>query len=76
MVDGCGRAVPVVRPLSPQPEGGERLVGGVSWGMRVVLVVGGESVRGFELATRPLARDRYEFFRRPTGPALAVTASR
>ena len=76
-VNRDGLLVVRVWPLSPQPEGGERRVGGVCWGMGIVLFfVGGETVGGFELATRPQARDRYEFFSRPTGPAAAVIASR
>ena len=76
-VNRGGLLVVRVRPLSPQPEGGERLVGGVCWGMGIVLfVVGWETVGGFELATRPKASGRYKFFRRPTVPAAAVMASR
>lgn len=71
-----GRLVLRVWRFSPQPEGGKGLVGGVCWGIWIVLVVvGGESVGGFELATRPLARDRYEFFSRPAVPPEATTAS-
>ena len=41
----------------------------------VLVIVGWESVRGFELATRPQARDRDQFFARPALLSEATMAS-
>lgn len=65
-----------LRVLGPQAECRQGFVGLVgSWGMGVFLGVGGKSVGGEQLATRPQARSRYEFFARPAAPADAAMAS-
>lgn len=62
--------------LGLQAEGGQGFVGGVGAGFGILLFgVGGEASGRLELATRPLARDRYEFFARPAVPPEVTMAS-
>ena len=59
-----------------QAEGGQGFVGGVGALVCILLLrINGVSVRRLEPATRPLARDRYEFFARPPVPPEVTMAS-